>query len=265
MSFFELSKIGWFLVTPSNGLIIAGVIGVLALLLGWRRLAAPCLVVAGLGLGTFGCTPASTWLLASLEDRFPRFDAAGRTVHGIIVLGGAVEPSLSRALDQLALNDAAERMTAAVALARRFPEARIVFTGGTADLLQNLPPEADFARRLFEDLGLGPGRVAYEGASRNTIENATLSRTLIAQRPGETWLLLTSAFHMPRSMGVFRRYGYAVEAYPVDFRTERRETGFLIPGSIASALVRADVALREYLGLVAYRIAGHTDALFPAP
>ena len=165
--------------------------------------------------------PLHVWVQMPLEDRFPRPDPPPARVDGIVVLGGAVEQDLTEARGIPALNGAAERMTEPVALMRRYPDARLVFTGGQGALLHGGLTEADVARQLWTGMGVPPERMVFETASRNTHENAVLARALAKPRPGETWLLITSASHMPRSVGVFRQAGWTVVPWPVNYRTGR--------------------------------------------
>ena len=139
---------------------------------------------------------------------------------GVIVLGGALEPAYVWSVPgQSALNDAAERMTEVLALLRRQPQLKVLFTGGEGELFANARSEADRARQFFDAQGVAPERVLYESASRTTYENAVLSRMVPGVDPAQRWLLLTSAWHMPRSMAAFRAAGWNVTAYPVDFRS----------------------------------------------
>jgi uncharacterized SAM-binding protein YcdF (DUF218 family) len=175
-----------------------------------------------------------------------------------------VEQELTAAHGIPALNGAAERMTEAVALARRHPQARIVFTGGTSRIAGGGPAEMDTARRLFADLGLSPDRVVLEGEARNTWENAVLTRRLVEPKPGETWLLLTSASHMPRSVGCFRAAGWQVVPWPVNYTTGR-DPDLWWNWPFPTRLSQAEWAMREWVGLIAYHFMGRTDAWFPAP
>ncbi len=165
----------------------------------------------------------------------------------------------------MALDEAAERITVAAELARRYPHARLLFSGGSNALIFNEGPEAMFAVRELEDLGVAPERIKAEDRSRNTIENAVFSRRLVDPKPGERWLLLTSAYHMPRSIAAFRAAGFAVEAYPVDWRTRGPIDAFRPFASLSDGLRRTDTAVREWVGLFAYRLAGKTAELFPGP
>ena len=260
---FVASKLLWQLLRPNTLALALAVLGTFALWRGRRWGRWPSL----LGLGWFvaiAATPLATWMTWPLENRFSRPEVAPTQVDGIIILGGAVDQDLTTARGIPALNGAAERMTEAVALSRRYPAARIVFTGGTANPLRHRMSEADVARLLFEQLGLTGDRVIYEDAARNTAENATLSRALVGPMPGQTWLLVTSASHMPRSVGVFRAAGWPVVSWPVNYSTGLTSlSGYDEP--FPERLGMAEWALREYLGLVAYRVLGRTDALFPAP
>jgi uncharacterized SAM-binding protein YcdF (DUF218 family) len=263
--FYHVSKIGWFLVEPSNLFLVMALAGIS---LCWtrfarvgRRMALLCIAL----LLILGLTPVANWLILPLEMRFPVPDLRARKVDGVIVLGGVVQERQTLAHGPIALNDAGERVVAMADLARRFPDARVIFTGG-AGIYSNAPkPESEVLREQLGALGLTSDRVIIESRSVNTWENAVLSKPLVQPRPGETWLLVTSAWHMPRSVGIFRKAGWDVTAYPVDFRTagwQDQTRGF---SSVSDGLRRTEVALREWLGLVIYRLTGKSDALFPKP
>ncbi len=259
---FAASKLFWLFARPNTFMLFLACLGVALMAAGRRWGRWP----AFLGLSWFAAvllTPLSTWLTLPLEDRFPRPPPPAR-VDGVIVLGGAVEQQLTLARGIPALNGAAERMTEAVALARRFPEARIVFTGGSAGLAPGEMTEADVARQLFAALGLEGPRVVFEAESRNTWENATLSHALLRPRPGEVWLLVTSASHMPRSVGCFRRAGWEITPWPVNYSTQPGGRGWFDP-PFSFRLGQAEWAVREYVGLLAYWLLGRSSALFPAP
>jgi len=205
-------------------------------------------------------TPLSDWALAPLEERFPPQPHLPAQVDGIIVLGGAINPELTAHHHMPSLNEHAERMTSFVALARRFPSAKLVFSAGSASIFPDHPAEADGARQLFAELGLDPARVIFESESRNTYENAVFSKRLADPKPGEIWILVTSAMHMPRSVGIFREVGWPVIPWPVAYKT-----GEPYELRLAGHLAHLDVAAHEWIGLVAYRLLGRTNALFPAP
>ena len=124
---------------------------------------------------------------------------------------------------------------------------------------------ADAAEQFFREQGLDMRRLVLERQSRNTHENAVFTKALVEPRAGETWLLVTSAFHMPRSMGVFRKVGWDVTPWPVDYRTEggvELQQLFVNP---ADGVYRFEIAVKEWVGMLVYRSTGRSDALFPAP
>jgi uncharacterized SAM-binding protein YcdF (DUF218 family) len=263
--FFVLSKTLGIILLPINFLIGIGGIGAVLLLTRFARLGRRLMVASALLLAICSFSPLGNVLISALEQRFPPWDASRGAPDGIVVLGGAISLDVSAARNAVALNEAAERITVAAELARRYPKARIVFSGGNNFLLASDAVEAAIAVSEFEALGIAHERITAEEQSRNTIENAVFSRLLANPQPGERWILITSAYHMPRAMAAFRAAGFSVEAYPVDWRT-RGPIDALTPfPSVGDGLRRTDTAVREWVGLLAYRLTGKTNELFPAP
>lgn len=263
--FFAVSKILGFFTVPSNALATLAVVGMVLLATRWRRAGLRLMACAVLVLLVIGYSPLGTVLLLTLSERFPPWQPDGRLVDGIVVLGGTINPEATAARGAVEVDASAERLLAVLALARRFPEARIVFSGGSASLVPGAPPEAPIAGRLLESLGVAPARIALESVSRTTAENAVLAKALAAPRPGERWLLVTSAFHMPRAVGAFRKAGFEVEAYPVDWRSRGWVDAIQPFGLLSDGLARADLAVHEWVGLIAYRLGGRSDELLPGP
>jgi uncharacterized SAM-binding protein YcdF (DUF218 family) len=263
MMFFVLSKTVAFLLLPSNLLIMAGLIGLALTATRYRRAGARIAVVSLILLLAIGVLPVGALLASKLENRFPPWDATRGAPDGIVVLGGAIDPDTSDDRGEPALNGAAERIVAIGKLARQFPSARIIFSGGNASLFSGGRPEADFLAPLLDSLDVPRQRVVLENRSRNTAENAVDSKAIAKPRPGERWLLVTSALHMPRAIGCFRRVGFAVEAYPVDWTT-LRQPGVMLSLPV-SGLARADEAMHEWMGLLAYWASGRTSEFLPGP
>jgi uncharacterized SAM-binding protein YcdF (DUF218 family) len=262
--FFVLSKVLGFFATPSNVLIAVGLLGVALLVTRFARAGRRLMVASLVLLALMGLSPLGNLLILPLEQRFPPWRGEA-TPAGIVVLGGAVSADVSAARDDVALNESAERMTVVAALARRYPEARIVFSGGSGALIYRAGTEAEFALRLFATFGIPRARLIAEDQSRNTVENAIFSKRLAEPRPGETWLLVTSAYHLPRAVGVFRRQGFAVEAYPVDWRTRGPRDALRPFFTLGEGIRRTDTAVREWVGLAAYWLTRRSSALFPGP
>ena len=263
--FFFLSKILGFFALPSNVLIVLGLVGVALAVFRGGRAGGKLIVASLILLAILGFSPLSNALMLPLEQRFPPWDASRGAPVGIIVLGGAFDTIVSATREDIPLTDAAERMTASAALARQYPQARLIFTGGTGTLVYDGPTEGELARRFYASLGIPADRITIEEESRDTAENAVLTKPLANPKPGERWLLVTSAYHMPRSIGAFRRVGFAVEAYPVDYRTRGIEDLARPFPSLGEGLRRGDTAMREWIGLLMYRMAGRTSELFPGP
>lgn len=263
--FFLLSKILGFFATPSNLIAVICALGSLLLMLRVRRAGMSILLTGVALLLIAGYSPLGNLLLLSLSERFPPWQDTGRAPDGIIVLGGAIDSEVSAARNTIELDASAERIIAMLELARRYPGARIVYSGGSGNLIQNSVAEAPIANRLLAEFGVAPERIVLEDTSRTTVENARFTRKLVAPKPGERWLLVTSAHHMPRSIGVFRAAGFDVEAYPVDWRTRGFSDATWPFDKLSAGLARCDVAVHEWTGLVAYWISGKSSALLPAP
>src|SRR6266699_2637777 len=263
--FFVLAKILGFFSMPSNVLMALGVIGIVLTRTRLARAGWRIAVTAVILLAIAGWSPFGNAIILPLEERFPPWDASRGAPAGIISLGGARDTVVSPVRGEVALNEAAERMTAIAELARRFPDARIVFSGGSGRIIFDGVSEASLAARLFASFCIAKERIALEDKSRDTDENGRFTKELVQPKMGERWLLVTSAHHMPRAVGVFRAAGFPVEAFPVDYRT-RGAVDLLRPFStLGDGLRRTDTAMREWVGLLIYRLVGRTEELFPAP
>lgn len=253
--FFVLAKLVWALIAPGTWL-VAGLILVLVALrrgrIGLARGVAAVLLGFVLVISTL---PLGEALLRPLETRYPVAPALDDPT-GIIVLGGGEHAARSDFWGRPELGEGAERFTAALALARQYPQARVLFTGGSGalrDIAGRALSGADVAAAVFAEQGLDPDRLVLERASRNTAENAIRSIDLVQPVAGERWVLITSAFHMPRAMASFERAGWTgLVAWPVDFRSAALRRG--IAWDFSGHLQTLSTALHEHLGLVAYRL-----------
>ncbi|PPD46194.1 MAG: hypothetical protein CTY15_02150 [Methylocystis sp.] len=263
--FFIVSKIAEFLAMPTHLLLFVGAMGVALSFTRHRRAGSALSGGAIVMLLILGFSPLTALLVVPLEARFPAPPDDAPAPDGIIVLGGSVDENLSGRRNTVTIADAAERLTAPIALKRKYPNARLVFTGGTAMLRGSQYTEAGTVRKFWGEIGLDQGDILYEDKSRNTFENAVFTRDLVQPKPGERWLLVTSAMHMPRSVGIFRKAGFPVVAYPVDYRTAGDLASWSLPRHASKTFVLAEFAAHEWAGLVAYRLTGKTDTLFPAP
>lgn len=263
--FFLLSKTIGIMLLPTNFLIGLGLVGVALLATRFASAGRKLLIASAVLFAICGFSPLGYLLLYPLEQRFPPWNAAQGAPDGVIVLGGSIDAELSAAHGVAVTSGAADRIIAAAALGHRYPRARIMFTGGSPNLVSGDAREADYAASLFESLGISGERLIMERGSRNTQENAEFSRMMAGSRPGERWLLVTSAFHMPRSVGLFRKAGFAVEAYPVDWRVGGPGDVFQFTSLSLYGLERTNLGIREWMGLIAYWATGRIDDLLPGP
>jgi uncharacterized SAM-binding protein YcdF (DUF218 family) len=262
--FFYLSKIFWFFIQPLNLTIFLLLAGLIAGMIGRRRLAVTGSVLAFLILALSAWTSLGAMMLNPLEERFPR-PPLPQKVDGIVVLGGGFEGGINLVRGGYELSSSGDRMVETAILARRFPLAKVVASGGNGSLFLDGEGDADTAPRLLVPLGVSADRLVLEDKSRNTYENAVFSRKLVEPKPGETWLLVTSAFHMPRSKALFDKAGFPTVAWPVDYRTSGKEGVGLFRDNAADSVENTTMAVREWIGLFAYWLSGRIDQPFPAP
>jgi uncharacterized SAM-binding protein YcdF (DUF218 family) len=248
--FFLVSKTIGALLTPSNFLITIGIVGLILTHRRNRALGQKFLVACVAGFAICGFLPLGNLLLLAAETRFPAWNPDRGAPDGIVILGGDVD-----------------RILAGIKLARKYPKARIVFSGGNGNLIRtDDSTEAGYAEELLAGLGLERERLLFDKEARNTEENAEFSKALAQPKTGEKWLLITSAFHMPRAIGMFRKAGFAVEPYPFDNLKKREWSQILTLNSTFLARVnQADSAFHEWAGLIAYRLRGITTELLPSP
>jgi uncharacterized SAM-binding protein YcdF (DUF218 family) len=245
MEFFDLSKLFWFAAAPSHLLVWVLLTGVVSHRAPFGRV---LLSLAALGFLALLLLPIGDWAMSSIENQYVRGPWPDH-VDGVLELGGGINPGVLAARGLPGAETGEGRMVATAELARRYPGARIVFSGGNPD---RGVAEADVARFIFGQLGIAQDRVLYEGRARDTWENLVFARALAKPKSGETWLLVTSAAHMPRAMAVARRLGWAMLAWPSDYMT--------MPGggpeSLGVNVAHLDLAAHEWIGLAAYRLAG---------
>jgi uncharacterized SAM-binding protein YcdF (DUF218 family) len=263
--FFTLSKVFGFFSYPSNVLVTIGLVGLLLLFTRYTRFASWLIVTSVVLIAIVGLSPLGNALILPLEERFPPWDASRGPPEGIVMLGGEISPDVSAARGSVALNEAAERITATAELARRYPQARIILSGGSNALIADEPIEALFAVRQLQALGVPRDSITGEEQSRDTLENAAYSYLIAGPKPGERWLLVTSAYHMPRAVAAFRAAGFPIEPYPVDWRTRGPRDALRPFASVGDGLRRTDTAFHEWVGLLAYWLTGKSPVLFPAP
>jgi uncharacterized SAM-binding protein YcdF (DUF218 family) len=263
--FFYLSKFAWAAVQPTNLMALTLVFGCLLALGRWRRTGLAFIFLGTIAYVAIMVFSAGQLLIAPLENRFAANPEISQPPDGILLLGGPLDSQLTAARQQLAAYDGTERYLEFIRLMRLYPEARGVISGGNPSLTRDSPGQASHARTLLENLGFDISRVTFETQARNTLENVVLSAELVSPLADERWIVVTSAYHMPRAMGVLRHHGWEALPWPVDFRTEGPDGRFFFTTTGGEALEMTDLAAKEWLGLAVYYFTGRSAAFFPGP
>jgi len=260
---FLLSKLFWVFAQPlSLAFLFAALAAVLALI-GWQRLSGFSAFLAALTLFITLFTTTGTVALQVLEARFAKPATDPAQVTCMIILGGAFDNEINTARGGMELNQSADRFVEALRLARNYPEARILVSGGDGSISGTFEGEAQTAERFFSAFGISSDRLIKENTSRTTYENSLNTAELLKVQGLENCLLITSAFHMPRSVGLFRKAGITVTPWPVDYRT----SGVVSPGlDFTQPALNAQItttAAREWMSLTAYSLTGRIESVFP--
>jgi len=258
------TRILWMVAQPISMVALLMVLGLVLLWAKRRRLAAAAIILATALLALFSFTTFAYVLVAPLENRFER-PTEPEHIDGIVVLGGAMDSDVNTARTSWELKRSGDRFVEALRLALRHPEARILIAGSGSTIVPGLDSEAAAGARFFRAFGIAEERLLLENESRNTEENAVNARAVANPKSGETWLLVTSAFHMPRSVGLFRRADFPVVPWPTDYMASGNERPGLKFHEASENLAISNVALREWIGLFGYYLTGRIDEILPGP
>lgn len=260
---FFVGKVIWAFGQPGNLLLLVLLIGVLSSFVYGGRRGRVLIAFAALAFLVLAVAPVGPAMLLALEERFPRPAVLPERIDGILVLGGAVDPALSLSYGETVFNSSLARVLAGVALARRHPEAELALVGGEGGLVAVGLAESRATSAFVVAEGIAPERVVLEERSRSTHENAIYAKSLMRPKPGQVWVLVTSAYHMPRAVASFEAVDWPVIAYPVDYKIDPR-TGLRLNFNLLEGLGSGTLAGKEWAGLIGYRLQGWTRELFPA-
>ena len=253
--FFALSKVGFLLVQPISQVAGLFALGLLVRLLSWRKLSALFFALAAFAIALYGYTNIGKVALQPLETRFaPQADRAG--FDGVILLTGGMDSYVNKGRGGIELSGAGDRLVEALAILQANPDARLVISGGAGNLLEPSESETIAAQRFFALFGVSANRISIEDRSRNTAESAGQLAGMFPGGLAGRWALVTSAFHMPRSMALMEKAGLAVEPWPTDFKTDGETRLSVSLADTSENVAYATLAIREWLGLLAYRLTG---------
>lgn len=260
--FFYISKLVWLFISPDSFLLILIILSLFFLYTGKLQLAKIFLTVSSSLLLVIAFFPVGEWLLYPLESHFQTNPTLPEKIDGIIVLSGAEDTELSSLWEQVEVGDAAERDLMFLSLAKIHPEAKLIFTGGSGSLTRQEYKGADVAKELFKQQGFNTNKIIFERESRNTYENIIFSKKIIQPDENENWVLITTGWHMPRSVGISCQAKWAVIPYPVDHAT-KKGTLFRMDFNLLGNLNTLNTGVKEWLGLFAYYLSGKTTSILP--
>ena len=262
--FFYLSKVFWFFADPGNIILIAILSAAFFAWIKWFNTLKILITFTAISAALVTLLPIGTVIINHLENRFPVASPLPKNIEGIIVLGGVVDQYLTKDRKQISINSAAERITEFARLSKVYPKSKLVYSGGSGIFGRQELKEADFVYPLLKALDVNLDQIIFENQSRNTIENAFFSKKLVNPSKNQHWIIITSAFHMPRAIASFRHNKWNVLAHPVDYRTPSR-IKFKLGLNFISGLSSFSLAIHECIGLVFYWLSGHTSELYPKP
>jgi uncharacterized SAM-binding protein YcdF (DUF218 family) len=246
---FAAAKIFWLLVAPTNLIGICMVLAMISRLCRWWKGIDFFFGTAFLLFLVFGIIPTGPSLLAHLETQYQRPAALPDKVDGVIILGGAFDTYLSNIYGQPVLNDGVERVLDGVMIARHYKDSTLVFSGGSGRLTHRQRTEAEDAAVFLKNYPDLKDRIKFEGQSRNTWQNASMTKNMVEPKEGETWVLVTSAYHMPRAVEMFKKAGWPQMAlWPTDYRTKGKMDFMPHKLDILGNLYQSHLALREIIG-----------------
>jgi len=251
-------ELGWWLLQPSTLLVLLAVVSLILARAKWYSLSRFALGLAITIVLAVVMLPINDFLGAMLEGQTSPQVGLPESIDGVIVLGGALDWRVTKARGQLSLNGSGERLAAAAALGQRYPQAELVFTGVFADqLIDNFQTYAD-PQSLFFGEAFQDRHLTFIGESGSTYEDALRAIEVLQPKPNASWILVTSALHMPRSLATFQTQGWQLIPYPVDYRTTGK-IRFAPSINVASALADLDLIVRELGAYWIYRYMGRID------
>jgi len=252
--FFVIAKVVGALIRTETWIALSLGLVVLALIMNWHGVARFMALIAFGFFLALSILPIGDLVLRPLERTYPAFPDLTE-VDGIIILSGGPGPS---PWPRPGSEQCADRYTSAVHLARRFPDAKLLVAGGFVrlrDLIGTRTRDYSYVERVFVSRGLSPDRLLLDHRSRNTAENARMSLELARPGDGETWVLITSAFHMRRAVKSLERAGWdSLVPYPVDYRTVQFDVA--LGWNPARNIRILDLAIKELIGQLAYDLLG---------
>jgi uncharacterized SAM-binding protein YcdF (DUF218 family) len=260
MSFY-LSKIIWFLFNPFNLILILLFFGLLLNLIPLKLFSKICYLFSFLLFFITGILPIGSFLNYNLEKDFFYTASYPEHIDGILILGGATNPFLSNEHNQINFNDSSERLIESIFLIKRFPDAKVIFSGGSGSISEPNLTHAFVAKKFFQNMDIDHKKIIYEDKSRNTYENILFSKRIARPHSAEKWLLVTSAFHLKRSLAISEKLKWTFIPFATDFNKSKKFK-WRLSINFLSNINEFNKASHEWMGLISYYLMGRSSSIF---
>lgn len=258
---FFIGKVFWELFNPVQVLFITLFVSLPMLLSSWKKFA-KYLLFFSVGVFLFIGIIPTKFIAAPLENYFPQTQLPPQEqVEGIFILGGSINLIASEKQNRTIFDKNKKRVSGGIEMMKHYPAVRVVYSGS------NYTPfvgrhEGYYFRKYLKSLGI-KRKIIYEKYSRTTYENARYASSAVSDFD-KKWILVTSAVHMPRSIGLFRKEGLNVVPYPVDYiKEDKHSSKPFSPKLFISNYFRFNQVMKEYISLLAFYVLGKTDHLLP--
>ena len=201
--------------------------------------------------------PVCQYLIRTLEDPFPPIEIKSVPRSDIIVIPCGMINNLTRFGNRIELMNSVERLTDSILLFKEKKAPWILTTGGSGILFYQQNPEAELAKKFLVQMGIPGEKILTEIESRNTAENVIKTATILREKKMRTVILVTSAFHMKRTLALFKNQGFEVTAFPTDYRALQNIISWEAIVPSVGALDTTTIALKEWIGIIIYRLNGY--------
>lgn len=258
---FYLSKIMWFLFNPFNLIIFFLIFGYCFNLFSFKILSKISYFLSFFLFLFSALIPTGSYLNYLLEKNFHSLNIHHDSIDGILILGGGLNLYLTNEHKQISLNGAAERLTESVILINRYPDAKIVFSGGIGDFQDVGLDRAKAVKIFFNNMNVDINKIYFENKSRNTYENILYSKKLINPKKNQKWLIVSSANHLHRVVGIAENLGWDLIPYPTDFN-QSKKFKWNFSFNFLSNLNQFQNASHEWIGIIAYYFMGRSSKIF---
>ena len=260
MSFY-LSKILWLIINPFNIFIFFIFFGFISHFFLRNIFYKLSFFIAMLFFVITALMPTGKYMFYQLEKKFHSKILLPKKIDGILILSGATNPLLTKEFDQINLNGSIERLTESIQLLKKYPTAKIIFSGGSGSLQNPDLTHAYVAKKFYIQQQIDVNKIIFESKSRNTFENIFFSKEIANPKPTENWILITTAFHMTRALNIGEKLNWQFIPYAVDFQLSKKFSWKPTLNFLNNILLMQS-ASHEWVGLIAYYFMGRTNKIY---